>query len=87
MQKRIIGLVGNPNCGKSTLFNRLTGARQVTGNWPGVTVERKQGQVRDKPWTLVDLPGAYSLESFSPEEKVTCDFLQDTPPRWSEISI
>ncbi len=80
MQKRIIGLVGNPNCGKSTLFNRLTGARQVTGNWPGVTVERKQGQVRDKPWTLVDLPGAYSLESFSPEEKVTCDFLQDTPP-------
>ncbi len=80
MQNRIIGLVGNPNCGKTTLFNRLTGARQVTGNWPGVTVERKEGQVKGKPWTLVDLPGAYSLEAYSPEEGVTRDFLHNTPP-------
>ncbi|MDD3193738.1 MAG: ferrous iron transport protein B [Oscillospiraceae bacterium] len=80
MPNRTIGLAGNPNCGKTTLFNRLTGARQVTGNWPGVTVERKEGQVKGKPWILVDLPGTYSLASYSPEERVARDFLQDTQP-------
>jgi ferrous iron transport protein B len=60
----VIGVVGNPNCGKTTLFNQLTGARQQVGNWPGVTVERKTGvyQYQDKQITLVDLPGIYSLD-------------------------
>lgn len=80
MEQQVIGLVGNPNCGKTTLFNRLTGSRQVTGNWPGVTVERKEGQVKNHPWTVVDLPGTYSLASYSPEEQVAADFLQKSKP-------
>ena len=58
-----LGLVGNPNCGKTTVFNALTGARQRVGNWPGVTVERKSGtfQYQDNQVTVVDLPGTYSL--------------------------
>ena len=75
-----VGLLGRNGAGKTTLFNRLTGARQVTGNWPGVTVERKEGQVKGRPWTLVDLPGIYSLASYSPEEKAAASFLEDTPP-------
>ena len=60
-----IGLVGNPNCGKTTLFNALTGANQHVGNWPGVTVERKEGTYRahDQPVTVVDLPGVYSVDA------------------------
>ena len=59
-----IALLGNPNCGKTTLFNALTGTRQRVGNWPGVTVERKMGRYRHANTTVevVDLPGTYSLE-------------------------
>ena len=61
---REIALLGNPNAGKTTLFNLLTGARQRTGNWPGVTVERKEGQCRllNEDLHVVDLPGTYSLD-------------------------
>ncbi len=71
-----IALVGNPNCGKTTLFNDLTGANQYTGNWPGVTVEKKTGKYkRDKEASIVDLPGIYSLSPYTPEEIVTRDYL------------
>ena len=72
-----IALAGNPNCGKSALFNALTGIRQKTGNWPGVTVERKMGTFRlgDREVTVVDLPGIYSLNASSLDEKVTSDYL------------
>lgn len=72
----LIALVGNPNAGKSALFNALTGARQKVGNYPGVTVERKSGRLSlpdGRPAELVDLPGAYSLEPSSPDEAVTRD--------------
>ncbi len=76
-----VGVVGNPNCGKTTLFNVLTGSRQQVGNWPGVTVEKKTGEYRfaDKHIELVDLPGTYSLESaddsVSLDEKVARDYV------------
>ncbi len=65
MANPIVGLVGNPNCGKTTLFNALTGANQRVGNWPGVTVERKEGRYRhrDQEIVVVDLPGVYSLDA------------------------
>jgi len=73
----LIALIGNPNTGKSTLFNALTGLRQKTANYPGVTVERHTGEIRvgDKTATLVDLPGAYSLAAQSPDEMVAIDVL------------
>jgi ferrous iron transport protein B len=77
----MIGVVGNPNCGKSTLFNALTGASQQVGNWPGVTVEKKTGEYRfkDQLIQVVDLPGTYSLESsddqVSLDEKVARDYV------------
>ncbi|MDR3207845.1 MAG: ferrous iron transport protein B [Oscillospiraceae bacterium] len=71
-----LALVGNQNCGKTTLFNRLTGGRQPTGNWPGVTVEKKEGPVKGAfNAHLVDLPGLYSLSPYTPEEQVSRDFL------------
>jgi len=77
-----IALTGNPNSGKTTLFNNLTGARQHVGNYPGVTVEKKEGSrfYEDVEIAIVDLPGAYSLTSFSPEELVARNFLVSTPP-------
>ncbi|MFW2831450.1 ferrous iron transporter B [Sphingomonas sp. ID0503] len=74
----LVALVGNPNAGKSALFNALTGARQKTGNYPGVTVERKSGRMflpDGRPVEVVDLPGTYSLEPASPDESVTRDVL------------
>lgn len=74
-------LVGNQNCGKTTLFNQLTGANQHVGNFPGVTVDRKDGTIRNHPEAVVtDLPGIYSLSPYSSEEIVTRDFLMDTHP-------
>lgn len=72
-----IALGGNPNCGKSALFNTLTGIRQKTGNWPGVTVDRKEGrfQLDGNEVTVVDLPGIYSLDASSIDEQVTRDYL------------
>jgi ferrous iron transport protein B len=72
-----VALIGNPNTGKSTLFNRLTGSRQKIGNYPGVTVERKSGawEFGGRRVELVDLPGAYSLAASSPDELVAFDFL------------
>lgn len=75
---RRFALAGNPNCGKTTLFNALTGLRQRVGNYPGVTVERKEGRFHGphgEPWELVDLPGSYSLQPRSPDEAVTRDVL------------
>jgi ferrous iron transport protein B len=76
-----IGLVGNPNCGKTTLFNALTGSKQRVGNWPGVTVERKVGEyhLNDVRFEVVDLPGTYSLDvvdrEVSLDEKVARDYV------------
>ena len=71
-----VALIGNPNCGKTTTFNALTGSNQYVGNWPGVTVEKKEGRLKGhKDVTIVDLPGIYSLSPYSPEEIITREFL------------
>ena len=77
-----VALAGNPNCGKTTLFNALTGSNQYVGNWPGVTVEKKEGTARlgDKTLTIVDLPGIYSLSPYSMEEIVARDFIIGEAP-------
>lgn len=73
-------LVGNPNSGKTSLFNDLTGSNQYVGNWPGVTVEKKSGFTADKTFEVVDLPGVYSLSPYTMEEIVTRDFIIDEHP-------
>jgi ferrous iron transport protein B len=76
-----IALAGNQNCGKTTLFNQLTGSNQHVGNFPGVTVEQKSGEIRGhKQMTIVDLPGIYSIRPYSSEEIVTRDFLLQQKP-------
>lgn len=75
---KLVALVGNPNCGKTALFNGLTGSHQKVANYAGVTVERKEGRLisaAGKPLRLLDLPGTYSLHPRSPDERVTCDML------------
>ncbi|EQF91551.1 50S ribosome-binding GTPase family protein [Clostridioides difficile 840] len=76
-----IGLIGNPNCGKTTMFNGLTGSSQYVGNWPGVTVEKKGGKLKgNKDVEIVDLPGIYSLSPYTLEEVVTRNFMLDDKP-------
>ena len=76
----IFALAGNQNCGKTTLFNQLTGSNQHVGNFPGVTVERKEGKIRGTDDTVVDLPGIYSLSPYTSEEIVTRDFILGNHP-------
>ncbi|MCI8454038.1 MAG: ferrous iron transport protein B [Lachnospiraceae bacterium] len=78
-----IALAGNPNCGKTTMFNALTGANQYVGNWPGVTVEKKEGKLKvsgDEEIVITDLPGIYSLSPYTPEEVVSRDYLVKEKP-------
>ena len=76
-----IGLAGNPNCGKTTMFNELTGSSQYVGNWPGVTVEKKGGKLRgNNDVEIVDLPGVYSLSPYTLEEVVTRNFMINDKP-------
>ena len=83
MGKYTIGIAGNPNCGKTTMFNALTGARQHVANWPGVTVEKKVGHINagSDSVELVDLPGTYSLTAYTQEELVARNFLVDDRPQ------
>ena len=75
-----VALAGNPNSGKTTLFNKLTGAKQHVGNWPGVTIERKTGTIRGTDAELVDTPGIYSLSPYTPEEIVTRNYIIGDSP-------
>ena len=78
MEKIInVGFIGNPNCGKTTLFNAYTGANLKVANWPGVTVEKKEGftTYEDQKFRLIDLPGIYSLTSYTMEEQVSRQFI------------
>jgi len=78
----VVALAGNPNSGKTTVFNNLTGARQHVGNWPGVTVEKKEGICRWKGRSIriVDLPGVYSLTAYSPDEVIARNFIVEEKP-------
>lgn len=81
-KQTVIALLGNPNSGKTTLFNNLTGAHQYVGNWPGVTVEKKEGHCSydGNSYRIVDLPGVYSLTAYSPDEVVARNFILDGNP-------
>ena len=77
----IFALAGNQNCGKTTLFNQLTGSNQHVGNFPGVTVDQKIGEIRgQKDCSVVDLPGIYSIRPYTSEEIVTRDFILNEKP-------
>ena len=82
MDKFTVALAGNPNCGKTTIFNSLTKSHQHVGNWPGKTVEKKEGtfEYKGKKITVVDLPGTYSLSAFSVEEVIARDFIMEKKP-------
>lgn len=77
-----VALAGNPNCGKTTLFNALTGATAHVGNWPGVTVDKREGVCKkgSEPFVVVDLPGIYSLSPYTPEEVIARNFILDNKP-------
>ncbi len=81
-KKILVGLVGNPNCGKTSLFNHLSGLNEHTGNYSGVTVESKHARVNFESYTIefVDLPGTYSIADFSPEEKLVTEFIERHKP-------
>lgn len=81
MNKIKLALVGNPNCGKTTMFNELTGSKQYVGNWPGVTVEKKEGTIKNKKnISIIDLPGIYSLSPYTAEEIITRDYILSEKP-------
>ncbi len=78
----VVALAGNPNSGKTTLFNNLTGSRQHVGNWPGVTVEKKEGRCTYEGYHIkvIDLPGVYSLTAYSPDEVIARNFIVEEKP-------
>lgn len=82
MSDLTIALAGNPNAGKTTIFNALTGLHQHTGNWPGKTVEKKEGEIERGALkiNIVDLPGTYSLTAYSPEEIIARDYIIEEKP-------
>ena len=80
MKKMKVALLGNPNSGKTTLFNFLTGSTAKVGNWPGVTIEKKVGIIKNTNFELIDLPGIYSLSPYSPEEEISRKFLFEEKP-------
>lgn len=82
MKPLLVALAGNPNAGKTSLFNAITGSKQHVGNWPGKTIAKKEGNFQYKGYDvkLVDLPGTYSLSAFSPEEVIARDFIVQEKP-------
>ncbi len=82
MKELRVALAGNPNAGKSTIFNALTGSKQHVGNWPGKTVEKKEGKFKHGEYEIeiVDLPGTYSLTAYSPEEVIARDYIINEKP-------